>query len=230
MRWPAVMLLCTLAAAGCGSPSPRDAALPASPKPCAGRTGTASPKPTPSATRVPWRAEEMGDGSVRMTVGDVDAAPKDPDAERVADHRAPLRPDECDTVRITKVRGWWCTTTVEKLAVSGEIVVGGAPPRAQIKSAGFSTRCSGRPGRMRQRYVIQRDSWASWRSYGGVGKTAWTTSQDQRGGKVTDVCPKGRVGTYNYRLTVHLESDAAPIGDAYAASARIRTDCGTGLS
>ncbi|KAB2350096.1 hypothetical protein [Actinomadura rudentiformis] len=219
-----------LAVAGCGTPKPRDAALPASPKPCSERTSTASPKPTPTATRVPWRAEEMGDGSVRMTVGDIEAAPRHPDAERVADHRAPFRSYECDTVRITKVRGWWCTTTVEKLAVSGEIVVGGAKPRAQVKGAGFRTRCSGRPGRMRQHHVIQRDSWSSWRSYGGVGKTAWTSGQEQGGGRVTEVCPKGRVGSYNYRLSVNVESDSAPIGEAYAVSARIRADCGTGLS
>ncbi|GAA2632211.1 hypothetical protein SMC26_21455 [Actinomadura fulvescens] len=230
MRWTILTVPCLLAATACGAPSPNAPALPASSTPCAERTGTATPKPAPNSKRVPWRAEEMGDGSVRMTVGDVDASPRHPDAKRVVDHRAPFRAYECDTVQIIKVRGWWCTTTVDGLSVSGEIVVGGAEPRAQVKGKGFTTRCSGRPGRMRQRHVIQRDSWANWRSYGGVGKTAWTTSQDQSGPEVTEVCPKGRVGSYNYRLTVHLESDSAPIGDAYAASSRIRADCGTGLS
>jgi hypothetical protein len=172
----------------------------------------------------------MDDGSVRMTVGDVDAAPESPYAVRTIDHRTPVSISDCEQVRIETVSGWWCTTTVEPIEVEGEIVVGGARPRARIGGAGFATSCHGRPDRMRQVYTIERDSWSGWRSYSEPGYTPWTEEQNQDGEPVADLCPQGRVGTYNYRLTVRIEIDGVTVGDSRAASVRIRTDCGTGAS
>ncbi|MGP4026841.1 hypothetical protein [Actinomadura sp. 3N407] len=198
--------------------------------PCAKRRSTASPRPRPTKTRIPWRTEKMPDGSVRVTVGDLDAAPADPAAERTTDHRAPRSRHECETVRYAPVRGWWCRTTVKAIQVSGEIVVNGPTPTARIQGAGFSTHCSDRPGRMRHVFQIERDSWSGWRSYGKRHMTAWTANQDQAVGAVKEACPNGRVGTYNYRLSVRIESDRVPVGDVDATSAPIRTHCGTGLS
>lgn len=112
----------------------------------------------PASTKLAYRGEEIADGSVRMTVGDVDAAPENPDAVRVFDYRAPDSSVECDRVRIVKVSGWWCTTTVAPIDVEGEIVLGDTEPRAQIGGEGFATRCHGeRPGRLRQIYQLERD-------------------------------------------------------------------------
>ncbi|MFE2736779.1 hypothetical protein [Streptomyces sp. NPDC059349] len=51
-----------------------------------------------------------------MTIGEVDAAPKDPKCVRSNADRAPTGRTECDNVRIVKVHGWWCTTTVSSVA------------------------------------------------------------------------------------------------------------------
>lgn len=197
---------------------------------CAEHRSTASPRPTPTRTRIPWRTEKMEDGSVRLTVGDLDAAPKSPAAERVTDHRSPRNRHECERVRYVPVDGWWCTTTVKPIRVSGQIVVNASAPTARIRGAGFSTHCSDRPGRMRQMFQMERDSWSGWRSYGEPHRTQWTANQDQGMGAVTEPCPTGRVGTYDYQLSVRIESDKAPIGEVTAASAPIRTHCGTGIS
>ncbi|MED7826109.1 hypothetical protein [Streptomyces chiangmaiensis] len=165
-----------------------------------------------------------------MTIGDVDAAPKDPWTVRSTDFRAPGNQSECDYVKIIKVRGWWCTTTVARIALDGEIVLGGAKPRARVYSGGFRTRCVGRKARMRQHYEIQRDSWSGWRSYGERGYTPWTHEQRQAHGTVSVPCPRGRVGTYNYRLSVAVEVDGIQAEETAAASTVIRTDCGTGIS
>jgi hypothetical protein len=165
-----------------------------------------------------------------MTIGDVGAAPKDPKAVLTTDYRAPGSQFECDNVRIIKVHGWWCTTSVSRIAQDGEIVLGGAEPRARIHSAGFRTRCSERPARMRQRYEIQRDSWSGWRGYSKPGHTAWTRRQHQDHGLVSAPCPDGRVGTYNYRLAVTVEVAGIEADDSTAAGAVIRADCGTGVS
>ncbi|MFC4496308.1 hypothetical protein ACFPA8_19455 [Streptomyces ovatisporus] len=172
----------------------------------------------------------MPDNSLRMTVGDVDAAPEDPNAVRVTSYRAPPSRTQCDSEHIKKVKGWWCSTTVSPVEVEGEIVVGGAKPRARIHGAGFTSRCSDRPGRMRQAYRIERDSWSGWRGYSDFTHTAWTPAQQQREGKVSAPCPDGRVGTYDYRLAVRIEVDGVRVGDSRAAGARIRADCGTGSS
>ncbi len=184
----------------------------------------------PSVTKLAWRSERMRDGSVRMTVGDVDAAPRDPSAMLTTDYRAPDDSGDCYGVRIVTVRGWWCATTVSPVAESGPIVVGGAAPQAHVRSAGFRSHCSGRTARMRQAYQIQRDSWSGWRSYDDWGYTGWTTRQDQTGPAVTALCPRGRVGTYDYRLAVSVEVDGIQVQPSSASSPTIRTDCGTGTS
>lgn len=172
----------------------------------------------------------MSDGSLRMTVGDVDEAPRDPKAVQVTSYRAPASEHTCDEERIVKVKDWWCTTTVKPVEVDGEIVVGGDEPRARIKSSGFSTRCSDRPERMRQVYRVERDSWSGWRGYGDFAYSAWTQAQRQRDAGVSVPCPLGRVGTYNYRLAVRIEVDGVQVGDSRAASPAVRADCGTGSS
>ncbi|GLY85511.1 hypothetical protein Airi02_034400 [Actinoallomurus iriomotensis] len=190
-----------------------------------------SPRPTPTATKLAWRAEELPDGSVEMTVGDVDAAPRDPRALNVADYRAPADVNDCDQVQVVSVRGWWCTTKVKALSEDGEIVVSGGPSRARLSSAGFATRCSGRrPGRMRELYQIERDSWSGWRDYTGQQPTEWTASKDQTEGPVSAPCPLGRVGTYDYRVAVTLDVEGLRVGDSPAASTRVRVPCGTGTS
>ena len=232
-RWPlAAALAGVTASAGCGTPSPDSAVLPAEPTPCSSRT-SASPSPTttPFRQKVSWRAEEREDGSVRMTVGDVAAAPRDDDAVRTADYRAPSNRSDCEDVRVIRVRGWWCSTTVSKIKVSGEIVVGGAEPRAKIEGGGFTTRCSGPlPGRLRQVYQVERDSWNGWRGYGTRRTTDWTTHLSQQAAPYREACPAGRVGTYNYRVTATVEIDKLKVGDSRAASPVIRADCGTGVS
>jgi hypothetical protein len=175
-----------------------------------------------------------------MTVGDIDRAPKVPDARSTLDYRHPGDQSECDDVRIVRVRGWWRTTPVDKIVQSGPIVIGG-PPQGQILAAGFSTRCSGRPHRMRQLYQIQRDSWSGWRAYGDRHDMPWTAAQRQDGPPISVPCPHGRVGTYDYRMSVVIEIDddgVPPIGTPYdlsgldsaASSPPIRTSCGTGIT
>jgi hypothetical protein len=220
-----------LAVSGCEDVrEPDSSVLPGSPTPCASWRPEHTPAP-PHTTRLTYRAEEFEDGSMAMVVGDVDAAPKDPDAMRTIDYRAPVTVTECETVRIETVSGWWCTTTVEPIAVEGEIVVGGAEPRAEIGGEGFATECHGElPGRMRQVYALERDSWSGWRDYGDPRYTSWTRTRSQQGPSVTELCPQGRAGTYNYRLAVRVEVDSVTVGESWAASPRIRADCGTGVS
>jgi hypothetical protein len=165
-----------------------------------------------------------------MTIGDIDAAPRAPGARQILDYRHPGSDLWCDRVGIVRAKGWWCITTVDRIALSGEIIVGGAAPRARLHSAGFSTRCSSRPHQMREQYQIQRDSWTGWRGYDDLHTTSWTTQQQQANGQVSVLCPHGRVGTYKYRLAVTVDIDSIPVGDSPAASAPIRTDCGTGIS
>lgn len=232
----AVLGVTVLAAtAGCrpgGQPAAHRAGQPPqTEQPCADMSPRPSPGPSPLQTKLAWRSETMGDGSTRMTVGDIDAAPKAADAVRVADYRAPGSASACQEVRIVTVHGWWCTTTVSPVTESGEIVVGGATPRAHLRSAGFRTHCSGRTARLRQHYEVQRDSWSGWRPYSSRARTAWTGAQDQPGVPVTVLCPQGRVGSYHYRLGVAVEIAGLPaLADSTAASPEIRTDCGTGVS
>ncbi|MFF0627359.1 hypothetical protein [Streptomyces sp. NPDC004296] len=89
---------------------------------------------------------------------------------------------------------------------------------------------AGRTAPMRQHYEIQRDSWSGWRPYGERGHTLWTPAQDPSGGPVAASCPRGRVGTYTYRLAVTVEVAGRTVDDSPAASPQIRTDCGTGVS
>lgn len=207
-------------------------AVPTSAVPTSTVPTSAEPTSTePISTKLAYRGEEMADGSVRMTVGDVDAAPENPDAVRVFDYRAPDSSVECDRVKIVKVSGWWCTTTVEPIDVEGEIILGDTEPRAQIGGEGFATRCHGeRPGRLRQIYQLERDSWSGWRDYGEVQYTSWTEARRQASEAVWEPCPQGRVGTYDYQLSVRIEIDGVEVGYSLATSAPIRTDCGTGVS
>lgn len=229
------LLVSGLLVSGCGLPAPsRAEPEPLRPEPCASREatppGTGSPA-APASTKLAYRGEEMADGSVLMTIGDIDAAPAHPDAVRIFDYRAPERSRECDRVEIVTVSGWWCTTTVAPIDVAGEIVVGDASPRAEIGGEGFATECHGpRPGRLRQIYQLERDSWSGWRSYGEVRHTSWTETGRQDSGAVWEPCPRGRVGTYDYQLSVRVEIDEVDVGYSLATSAPIRTDCGTGIS
>jgi hypothetical protein len=222
----AALAAALLAAAGChatvrtGPPrAPQHVPGPA----CATRN------PHPPLTRLAWRSEQMPDGSLRMTVGDIDAAPKARGARLVADYRKPGSRAACDEGIVT-AHGWWCATTVSPVSEHGEIVVGGAKPRARIRSAGFRTRCEGRKARMRQHARIERDSWSGWRPYGSLRRTGWTRGQSQSGGPVSELCPRGRVGTYDYRLAVAVEIEGVRVDDSTAAGRTIRTDCGTGVS
>lgn len=204
-------------------------------QPCTSMTPMPSPAPTldPISTKLPWRAATMPDGSIRMTVGDIDLAPKVPGASALADYRAPGDEIECEQVAIVRARGWWCTTTVGNITEQGEIVVGGAEPRATIHSTGepaFHTVCGGKVPRFRQKYGIERDSWSGYRDYARQTSTAWTTGHTQSGPSVTTPCPAGRVGTYNYRLAVTVEVDGYDVDPSEAAGAPIREDCGTGMS
>lgn len=212
-------------------PSPAEPLPPASPaSPQARESGDAPATCEPTSTRLAYRGEEMADGSVQMTVGDVDAAPESPSAVRVFDYRAETS-QECERVRIVKVSGWWCTTTVAPIEVDGEIVLGGAEPRARIGGEGFTTRCHGeRPDRLRQVYQVERDSWSGWRDYGEPRYTSWTEARDQASAPVWEPCPQGRNGTYDYQLIVRIEIDGVRVGNSLATSAQIRTDCGTGVS
>lgn len=226
----AAVLTGALLLSGCQNVrDPGGPALPDRPSPCGSVTPDASASPPPSP-RLAYRAEELPDGSVRMTVGDVDAAPEAPDAVRVVDFRHPDSPVRCEREEIVRVDGWWCTTTVSPIEVEGEIVVGGAEPRAHIGGEGFATRCEGRPERMRQVYRLERDSWSGWRAYTDARHTPWTGAQRQEGPAVRDLCPQGRTGTYNYRLAVRPEIDGTAVGESWAAGPVIRTDCGTGVS
>jgi hypothetical protein len=228
-----------LAGAGCSPARPGDPVLPDQPAACA--TRSPRPSPRPMVIKLAWRAEEAPGGAVTVTVGDIDAAPRDPHARRTEDYRHPADPNDCDDVRVVRVRGWWCTTSVGEIAESGPIVVGGGPAQARIRGGGFSTRCSGRPYRMRQRYQLRRDSWSGPRAYTSPAETPWTRSQNQTGRPPAAVCPSGRVGTYTYRLSVTLEIEgedlplggegvALPVGESPASSPVIRTSCGTGVS
>lgn len=75
-----------------------------------------------------------------------------------------------------------------------------------------------------------RDNWSGWRAYSKRGHTPWTTVQHQAHGTVSAPCPRGRAGTYNYRLTVTVEVAGIKADDSPAANAGIRADCGTGIS
>jgi hypothetical protein len=193
------------------SPSP-------SPSPARRRGSATSPAaPAPTMTRLAWRSEELSDGSTRMVVGDVDAAPRDPDWIGGSDYRT-----AGSATKVVQVHGWWCATKVSA-AVSAS---GG-----RLRGGGFVTRCSGRPGRMRQRYAFERSSWSGFRPYTGDRWTAWTGAQVQTAAAPSAPCPAGRTGTYDYRLSVVLEIAGRPVGDAYAVSDdRYRGDCGTGVT
>lgn len=233
-----LMLGVTLSGCGLRAPSRAEPEPePLRPRACASLAATApgdgstTEPAAPTSTKLAYRGEEMADGSVRMTVGDVDAAPEHPDAVRIFDYRAPDWSGECGRVEIVTVSGWWCTTTVQPIDVVGEIVVGDAEPRAQIGGEGFATDCHGElPGRLRQIYQLERDSWSGWRDYGEVRYTSWTEADRQEGEAVWEPCPLGRVGTYDYQLSVRVEVDGVEVGYSLATSAPIRTDCGTGIS
>ncbi|RFC69813.1 hypothetical protein DXZ75_20405 [Streptomyces sp. AcE210] len=55
-----------------------------------------------ASTKVSWRAEELPGGSLRMTAGDVDVAPKDLKSVRGNAYRAPAGQAECDNVGIIR--------------------------------------------------------------------------------------------------------------------------------
>jgi hypothetical protein len=71
---------------------------------------------------------------------------------------------------------------------------------------------------------IERDSWSGWRRYSDPQHTTWTETQRQEGAPVSDLCPQGRTGTYNYRLAIRIEVDGITVGESWAASPLIRTD------
>jgi hypothetical protein len=198
-----------------GTPSPARRPSEGAPANPAKRT----PRPTPTITRLAWRTEILSNGSELLVVGDVDAVPRDPASVSASDYHAA---EEAGEVKAVKVRGWWCITRVDaRLSVSGGF----------LRNAGFSTRCSGRPGRMRQYYRFERSSWTGMRPYTDDRVTAWTGGQTQPVGAQAAPCPAGRTGTYDYRLRVALEIDGFPAGDVPALSNdEFRGDCGTGTS
>jgi hypothetical protein len=194
---------------------------------------TASPSPGAATieTKLAWRSEVMDDGSVRATVGDIDAAPRAAGAVQVSDYRSPQAATECTQVTVVTVRGWWCVTTVSPVTEHGEIVVGGARPRARLDAAGFRTDCSAGAPRHRALYEFQRDSWSGYRPYAKRAYTPWTSARTQPGPAATAACPQGRVGTYDYRLAATLEFTRYPGLAGTPASGRpLRQDCGTGIS
>lgn len=236
-----LVLATVLGCAGCSgwTEAPAPPAVAVTGTPCPARTPGASPrKKAPPYRELAWRTEKMPDGSVRLTVGDVAAAPRDPDAVLVLDYRHPGDQTACKQVRVVRVRGWWCITTVRPIRQSGEIVIGGPSP-ARLRGDGSSTQCSGRKHRMRQLFQIERQSWSGWRPYNGVAWTSWTTRQAQAGPAVSAPCPRGRVGTYGYQLVARIQIDDGrlpPSGPGedpnaqFAASPVVRASCGTGIS
>ena len=128
---------------------------------------------------------------------------------------------------------------VAGLAVAGRMGRPGPGPvsaavwyaNRRLRSPGFWTRCSGRPGTMRQRYAFERSSWSGFRSYTGDQWSPWTAAQSRSGGALSVPCPAGRTGTYDYRLSVILEISGKPVGPAAALSNdKYRGGCGTGVS
>ena len=197
------------------TPLPGAPALPPEDPPPA--AGPSSPRPTPRVTRLAWRSEKLSDGSTRMVVGDIDAAPLDPARVGGTDYRNSPR-----DAKIIKVSGWWCATIAPgTLSFSG----------GYLRGIGFSTQCSGRPGRIRQHYRFTRSSWSGMRGYIAFRATSWTSAQAQRSGALAVPCPAGRAGTYDYQLSVTLEITGRPVGEATAQSNdKFRGDCGTGVS
>jgi hypothetical protein len=234
VRMVAVFALGMSALVGCrGSAGYSDShAAPArSPYTQAPCTATPGPGAPVIETKLSWRTETMRDGSVRATIGDTDAAPRTPGAVRLMDYRAPDSSTECMQVKVLVVHGWWCTTTVSAVTEQGEIVVGGAQPRARLRSAGFHTTCGGNVPRYRARYEFERDSWSGYRFYTSPTYTSWTSAAIQAGPAVTALCPQGRVGTYTYELAVTLQVSgySGAVGTP-AAGRTLRQDCGTGVS
>lgn len=226
----AVLVVPLMALLGCRSSDTQGVRgmTPYSETPC-----TASPSPGARAveSKLAWRTETMEDGSVRATIGDIDAAPRTPGTVRLADYRAPGAGVDCAQIKILTVRGWWCTTTVSPVIEHGEIVVGGAEPRARLDAAGFRTICSSGAPNHRAHYEFQRDSWSGYRPYAEREYTAWTRRPGQTGPAVNAACPRGRVGTYNYRLAVALEfTGYLGLADTEASGRTLRQDCGTGMS
>ena len=203
-------------------------ATPYTEAPCTQRPSPGQPT---IQTKLAWRTETMADGSVRATLGDIDLAPRAAGTVRRADYRAPGPGTDCTQVKILTVRGWWCTTTVSAVTEHGEIVVGGAAPRARLTASGFRTTCSAGAPHHRTHYALERDSWSGWRPYARRAATAWTEERTQTGPAVSAPCPQGRVGTYTYRLAAALDvTGYSDLADTPASGRTVRQDCGTGIS
>ncbi|WP_222722401.1 hypothetical protein [Actinomadura alba] len=200
-------------------PQPTDDQAPPGPTMSTTTMPTMTPRPTPTVTRLAWRTETLSSGAQLLVLGDVDAVPRDPSAISAEDYHAA---EERGDVKVVKVRGWWCVTKVEaRLSLSA----------GYVRSAGFETRCSQRPGRMRQHFRFERSSWSGMRGYSGGDVTPWTGAQIQASGQRSVPCPAGRTGTYDYRLRVFLQIERLPVGEVPALSNdRFRGDCGTGVS
>lgn len=76
----------------------------------------------------------------------------------------------------------------------------------------------------------QRNSRSGRRADSARGHTPWATARHQDQGAVSAPCPRGRVGTNNYRLAVAVEVAGIKADDSPAAGTDIRADCGTGIS
>lgn len=197
-------------------PSPTRA--PSRTTPLGSPSPTVSVAQTPTSYKIAWRRETLSDGSVRLVIGDIDAAPKDDSMVSMSDYRT----DPEERVGIRTVKGWWCGVTV-----AGDLTL----TSGQLRSDGFSTTCSGRPGKIRHEYWFGRSSWSGFRRYTNPQRTEWVSGQTQSSGRLAARCPTGRTGTYDYRLTVELQISGIAVGALSAQSnTDFRGDCGTGES
>lgn len=165
-----------------------------------------------SRANVPWRAEKLGDGSIRVVFGGIDNVPMDSTTTEYAT-------DTPEGSAVSAAASWSCNmfqgqyTTVR----DGSYLRG----VAHVDCTGASSH--------RVNWQFMRSSWSGYRAYTNFAYGGWVSDVHNASTKYA-YCGSG--GTYDYKL--RYWSDVNVGGTVYygpyAENNTVRSTCGTGVS
>ena len=165
-----------------------------------------------SGATVPWRAEELVDGSVQIVIGGIDNVPIDPEAVAIASEVPP-------SSDVSTAASWSCNMHHNEYQTvkSGSNLQG----VAHVDCTGVS--------RHRVDWLFQRSSWSGYRSYTNEVVGGWVSTVTNASTKYA-YCGTG--GTYDYKLRYQsvVDVDGSVQNGPWADNLKTRQTCGTGVS
>jgi hypothetical protein len=170
----------------------------------------------PEGATVPWRAERLADGRVKLVFGGIDTVPVSDDAVEIAS-------DVPDGSEVSTQAAWACNVNEGEFTTVRE-------SSGFLRSA-YQVDCTGVSSH-RVDWQFLRSSWRGFLGYSEKNIGGWVSSVTNAQ-TVYAACPRGTSGSYNYKLrswsvvNVGGQVSTSPPFDSRQSN---QHPCGTGIS